>query len=115
MEDGDEHFRHSPGESVTLDPEHRSTEDTSQRTRPSLSSKLRRRMSASGADVEEPAYLKLMLHAAKHPWAAVGGFLLGVGAGDDKVPRWLGWDGCENQSTNGSCERQGSLSGPQAQ
>ena len=30
-----------------------------------------------GAKVEGPAYLKLMLHAAKYPWAAVSGFLLG--------------------------------------
>lgn len=29
------------------------------------------------ATVEGPAYLKLMLHAAKYPWAAVSGFLLG--------------------------------------
>lgn len=34
-------------------------------------------MPNSAVTVEEPAYLKLMLHAAKYPWAAVSGFLLG--------------------------------------
>ncbi|CAN0036306.1 unnamed protein product [Pylaiella littoralis] len=32
---------------------------------------------SSTTAVEGPAYLKLMLHAAKYPWAAVNGFLLG--------------------------------------
>lgn len=34
----------------------------------------------SGVTVEGPAYLKLMLHTAKYPWASVGGFLLGESA-----------------------------------
>lgn len=34
-------------------------------------------MPKSTVTVDEPAYLKLMLHAAKYPWAAVSGFLLG--------------------------------------
>ncbi|CAM9301853.1 unnamed protein product [Ectocarpus sp. 13 AM-2016] len=34
-------------------------------------------MSSFNVNVEEAAYLKLMLHAAKYPWAAVNGFLLG--------------------------------------
>eukprot|EP00903_Cladosiphon_okamuranus_P009872 g9378.t1 len=34
-------------------------------------------MSSSGVSVEDPAYVKMMLHAAKYPWAAVNGFLLG--------------------------------------
>lgn len=34
-------------------------------------------MSNSNVAVEEAAYLKLMLHAAKYPWATVNGFLLG--------------------------------------
>lgn len=37
----------------------------------------RSKMSNLAVKVEEPAYLKLMLHAAKYPWAAVSGFLLG--------------------------------------
>eukprot|EP00904_Undaria_pinnatifida_P008106 jgi/Undpi1/4425/HiC_scaffold_17.g07780.m1 len=34
-------------------------------------------MSGSAVTVEKAAYLKLMLHAAKYPWASVSGFLLG--------------------------------------
>ncbi|CAN0375415.1 unnamed protein product [Ascophyllum nodosum] len=34
-------------------------------------------MPSTSATVEGSAYLKLMLHAAKYPWAAVSGFLLG--------------------------------------
>lgn len=43
-------------------------------------------MSSLVARVEETPYLKLMLHAAKYPWAAVSGFLLGEYASkEDKV------------------------------
>lgn len=34
-------------------------------------------------EVEQPAYLKLMLHTAKYPWAQVSGFLLGSGEGQN--------------------------------
>lgn len=36
-------------------------------------------MSSTAVSVEAPAYVKMMLHAAKYPWAAVNGFLLGEG------------------------------------
>lgn len=36
-------------------------------------------MSTTAVTLEGTAYLKLMLHAAKYPWAAVNGFLLGEG------------------------------------
>lgn len=42
-------------------------------------------MSAPVATIDEPAYVKLMLHAAKYPWAAVSGFLLGEGVSRDQV------------------------------
>lgn len=38
-------------------------------------------MADAAVSVEGPAYLKMMLHAAKYPWAAVNGFLLGDGGG----------------------------------
>lgn len=40
-------------------------------------------MSGSAVTVEEAAYLKLMLHAAKYPWASVSGFLLGETASSE--------------------------------
>lgn len=41
-------------------------------------------MTDSTVQVEAPAYVKLMLHAAKYPWAAVNGFLLGEGSAASK-------------------------------
>lgn len=37
----------------------------------------------ANVEVEKAAYLKLMLHTAKYPWAEVSGFLLGQASGED--------------------------------
>eukprot|EP00752_Nemacystus_decipiens_P014969 g13328.t1 len=46
-------------------------------------------MSTSAVSVESPAYVKMMLHAAKYPWAAVNGFLLGEDGSAAGQPRQI--------------------------
>lgn len=44
----------------------------------------------ANVEVERAAYLKLMLHTAKYPWAEVSGFLLGQASGEDvSFRQWI--------------------------